>query len=79
MEIVQQLKVEMVRLRMDNERLMHDQERIMKCFTKRENHRNSKPKPDNGNKAESFRQGEPIVSERIHTQRSEGDKDENEE
>lgn len=48
-EIVQQLKDEMARLREDNERLMQEEENILKSLFERQNHRKRDPNRDFGN------------------------------
>jgi len=49
MVIVQDLKDEMAGLRVDNERLMQDQEKIMTSLFDRQNHRSLAPSPEHRN------------------------------
>lgn len=73
LETVQQLKTEIVNLRADNGCLMREQEQIMKSLTDKQNHRNSIPSLDNGNRAESYRRMENSIPKGSQTQESEGD------
>lgn len=68
LETIQQLKNEIANMRVDNEWLMRDQERIMKSLSNRQKYRNSKPSLDNGNKDEDHRKRDDIMPERNHTQ-----------
>lgn len=79
LKIVQQLKYEVSRLRIDNERLRRGQEWIMKILSERKNHRNSIPNLDNGGMDEEPGQRNDNMPERRHTQRNQGEMDDNEE
>jgi len=48
-ETIQQLQSDMARLKYDNERLIQEQERIMKSLSDKKNHRHPIPSHDHGN------------------------------
>lgn len=72
METIQQLQIEMATLRTENERLVREQEHIIKSLTNKKNHRNSKPSSNNGNRGESHQRKEDSVLKGIQTQESRG-------
>jgi len=49
METIQELKDEMARLQEDNERMMQEQEKIMKILLERQNHQPLIPSPEHVN------------------------------
>lgn len=69
----------MANLQEDNERLMHDQERILKNLYDHQNHRNHVSSSEDDSRHEEQRQRRENALTRSRTQHLEGDKGGNEE